>query len=259
MTRRPATPNADAPKRRKSIAEPLNLSISRPEFGRNRCTITITHGDPDAALERSGKRSRSYVVLSDLSEESGYAVEWAIGTVARDGDELFVTTVMETDKTDPKNPGDMDRATKMRIQKERQTQALLMVKQVTGLLQRTRLNITVTCQAIHSTNARHMMLDLIDYLEPTMVIVGSRGLGKLKGILLGSNSHYLVQKSSVPVMVARRRLKRPLRKTDPALLRHAPRVSLASASIEKTASTKQEDDVIDAADVDDDDGKAVSS
>jgi hypothetical protein len=55
------------------------LVISRPEFGRNRCTITITHGEPDAALERSGKRSRSYVVLSDLSEESGYAVEWAIG------------------------------------------------------------------------------------------------------------------------------------------------------------------------------------
>lgn len=36
-----------------------------------------------------------------------------------------------------------------------------------------------------------------------MVIVGSRGLGKLKGILLGSTSHYLVQKSSVPVMVSR--------------------------------------------------------
>jgi len=44
--------------------------------------------------------------------------------------------------------------------------------------------------------------DLIDFLEPTMVIVGSRGLGKLKGILLGSTSHYLVQKSSVPVMVS---------------------------------------------------------
>jgi hypothetical protein len=35
-----------------------------------------------------------------------------------------------------------------------------------------------------------------------MAIVGSRGLGKLKGILLGSTSHYLVQKSSVPVMVS---------------------------------------------------------
>jgi hypothetical protein len=48
-------------------------------------------------------------------------------------------------------------------------------------------------------------------------------------------------------MVARRRLQRPLRKTNPANLRHAPRVGLAGASIEKTASSKQEDDVVDVA------------
>jgi len=47
--------------------------------------------------------------------------------------------------------------------------------------------------------------------------------------------------------VARRRLQRPLRKTDPANLRHSPRVSLASASIEKAASSKQEDEIVDVA------------
>jgi hypothetical protein len=47
--------------------------------------------------------------------------------------------------------------------------------------------------------------------------------------------------------VARRRLQRPLRKTNPADLRHSPRVSLASASIEKSASSKQEDDDLDVA------------
>lgn len=67
------------------------------------------------------------------------------------------------------------------MQKERQTTCLLLTKQVAGLLQRTQLHITVTCQFLHAKNARHMLLDLIDFLEPTMVIVGSRGLGKLKG------------------------------------------------------------------------------
>lgn len=47
--------------------------------------------------------------------------------------------------------------------------------------------------------------------------------------------------------MARRRLLRPLRRTNPANLRHSPRVSLASASIEKAASSKQEDDVVDVA------------
>jgi hypothetical protein len=36
--------------------------------------------------------------------------------------------------------------------------ALLLTKQVTSLLQRTKLHITVTCQFLHAKNARHMLL-----------------------------------------------------------------------------------------------------
>ncbi|KAK6907784.1 hypothetical protein I203_101785 [Kwoniella mangroviensis CBS 8507] len=201
------TSSLHQPKRRKSLRSGIELVTSRPSFARDRCTITLTHGDPDAALEAS----------------------------ARDGDELFMISVKEDEsKVDPKAWSNSDRAQKLRVQKERQTTALLLVKQVTGLLQRTRLNITVTCQFVHAKNARHMLLDLIDFLEPTM-------------------------KSSVPVMVARRRLQRPLRKTNPANLRHSPRVSLASASIEKTASSKQEDEVMDVAESEKEDGKPTSA
>lgn len=97
----------------------LELETSRPVYARDRCTITLTHGDPDGALEESGKRLRRYVVLSDLSEESRYAVEWAVGTVARDGDELFLISVKEDEnKVDPKSWSDSDRAQKLRVQKE---------------------------------------------------------------------------------------------------------------------------------------------
>jgi Universal stress protein family len=39
-------------------------------------------------------------------------------------------------------------------------------------------------------------------------VLGSRGRSALKGVLLGSFSNYLVTKSSVPVMVARKKLKK---------------------------------------------------
>ncbi|KAG9020191.1 hypothetical protein FS837_008441, partial [Tulasnella sp. UAMH 9824] len=141
---------------------------------------------------------------------------------------------------DPVEGATVDRLQKLRNQQERQALASLLVRQATSLLQRTKLNVTVTCQAMHAKNARRLFLDIIDLLEPTMVIVGSRGLGKLKGILLGSTSHYLIQKSSVPVMVARRRLKRPTRKSHTAAqaiaIRSEKRVSLAEARIEKMSS-----------------------
>jgi hypothetical protein len=59
---------------------------------------------------------------------------------------------------DPKAWSDSDRGQKVKNQRERQQMALLLTKQVTSLLQRTKLNITVTCQFLHAKNARHMLL-----------------------------------------------------------------------------------------------------
>ncbi|KAJ3555467.1 hypothetical protein NM688_g2563 [Phlebia brevispora] len=167
-----------------------------PVFQRDRCTITVTHGDPDKILEETGRRPKRYVLASDLSEESRYALEWGIGTVMRDGDEMLMVTVIENeDKVDPLIPNPADRMAKLRCQQERQGMAYILVRQATSLLQRTNLNVTIACQAWHAKNARHMLLDIVDYIEPVMLIVGSRGLGNLKGyrILLGSTSHYLIQ------------------------------------------------------------------
>lgn len=222
------------PRRRKSTRhEPLELRTSRPIFQRDRCTITVTQGDPDAKL--GDRKRKRYIVASDLSEESRYAVEWGIGTVIRDGDEMMIVNIMENEgKVDPPIPNAADRAGKLRSQQERQGLAYILCRQATGLLQRTKLNVTVVCQAWHAKNARHMLLDIVDYHEPQMLIVGSRGLGQLKGILLGSTSHYLIEKCSVPVMVARRRLKRPPRRSA-HLATHRTHVSLAEAGIDRVA------------------------
>ncbi|TDL22267.1 hypothetical protein BD410DRAFT_789006 [Rickenella mellea] len=232
------------PRRKKSMKhETLSVSTSRPVFQRDRCTITLTQGDPAKALEQNGRRSRRYVVASDLSDESRYALEWAVGTVLRDGDNMIILSVNETDsKIDPLKLDSIDRVSKIRNQQERQTLAYILLRQVTTLLQRTKLNVTVACQAWHAKNARHMLLDIIDHAEPTMLIVGSRGLGKLNGILLGSTSHYLVQKCSVPVMVARRRLKRPAKRSA-HLSKHRARVSLAEAAGVERITPKVDKDV----------------
>jgi len=170
------------------------------------------------------------VIASDLSDESRYAVEWGIGTVLRDGDEMLIVTVSENDsKVDPPSVNAGERGTKLRCQQERQGLAYILCRQATSVLQRTRLNVTISCEAWHAKNSRHMILDIVDYVEPLMLIVGSRGVSQLKGILLGSTSHYLIQKCSVPVMVARRRLKRPPRRSA-HLAKHRARVSLAEAA-----------------------------
>lgn len=232
----------------------LSLATSRPRFERNRCTITISHGDADAAAKAS-KRPKRYVVASDGSEESSYAVEWTIGTVLRDGDEMLVVSVMETDtKLDALDPKHEEVSARMEHQRIRQAMASVLAKQATHLLERTRLEVRISCQAIHAKNPRHMLLDLIDFYEPTMVVVGSRGLGSLRGILLGSTSHYLVQKSSAPVMVARKRLKLPALprgKGDVVESVRARHMRLDQASIEKVSNAGEDDKNDTAADAND--------
>ncbi|KAH8929026.1 adenine nucleotide alpha hydrolases-like protein [Atractiella rhizophila] len=232
----PTSPFRPIPKRKntKSLTT-LALHTSRPVFERNRCTITIDHGDPEG-VGKTKKRTRKYLVASDMSEESLFAIEWAIGTVLRDGDHCLIVTVMEDEKKLDSDDGS-DKTAKIRNQNERQGRALLLSKEATSLVERTRLNVRIICQAIHAKNARHMLVDMIDYLEPTLVLIGSRGLGKIKGMLLGSVSNYLIQKSSVPVMVARRRLRKIPRVHKPkSALNRDARVPLEMAAIEKESN-----------------------
>lgn len=76
------------------------------------------------------------------------------------------------------------------------------------LLRKTRLQVRVVVEVFHCKSPRHMITEVIDFLSPTLVIIGSRGRSAVKGVLLGSFSNYLVTKSSVPVMVARKKLRK---------------------------------------------------
>ncbi|KZF19225.1 adenine nucleotide alpha hydrolases-like protein [Xylona heveae TC161] len=76
------------------------------------------------------------------------------------------------------------------------------------LLRKTRLQVRVVVEVIHCKSPKHLITEVIDFIEPTLVVLGSRGRSALKGVLLGSFSNYIVTKSSVPVMVARKRLRK---------------------------------------------------
>jgi len=92
-------------------------------------------------------------------------------------------------------------------------------------VRRTTLQVRCMVEIIHCRSPRHLILNAvspqrpsaswpmlthpqIDELEPTLVVVGTRGQSTVRGVMLGSFSNYLVTKSSVPVMVARKRLKK---------------------------------------------------
>ncbi|KAI9716672.1 MAG: hypothetical protein M1812_005210 [Candelaria pacifica] len=104
------------------------------------------------------------------------------------------------------------------------------------LLRKTRLQVRVVVEVVHCKSPKHLITEVIDFIEPTLVILGSRGRSALKGVLLGSFSNYLVTKSSIPVMVARKRLRKhsKYKSTNVRLSNNLtnPGKSLASAKID---------------------------
>lgn len=235
-------------------AQKLSLAMSPMHStpSAHRVIRQIIRGDYDhfqREAEAGRKRQRMYLVSTDLSPESEYALEWTIGTVLRDGDTLFgvyaagedsaaageggveigqgadsvkdtasIVSSLPASTIPSSAPSPLSRVTADARSRSRgvysaaETERRKAVEGITDLcirlLRKTTLQVRVVVEVFHCKSPRHMITELIDYLSPTLVVIGSRGRSAVKGVLLGSFSNYLVTKSSVPVMVARKKLRK---------------------------------------------------
>ncbi|KAF9151315.1 hypothetical protein BG015_006837 [Linnemannia schmuckeri] len=198
------------------LQEPVKPHIALPclvETAKNPARTRITlkysgsdvshpHNHPEGMENKTSTRGhKNYMVATDLSGESWHATEWAITTLLRNGDEMNVVTIVEDDTKDSK-------AVKKGVQTEMREDAEKLTKNIHEQLEHTCLkDITVVIHIIAATKsmgAKELLIEMIDDLEDlSTVIVGSRGRGAIKGLLLGSISNFLVHNSSVPVMVVR--------------------------------------------------------
>lgn len=55
---------------------------------------------------------------------------------------------------------------------------------VSRLLRKTKLQVKVVIEVIHCKSPKHLITEVIDFITPTMVILGSRGQSQLKGYVI---------------------------------------------------------------------------
>ncbi|EEQ31486.1 universal stress protein family domain-containing protein [Microsporum canis CBS 113480] len=244
-------------------AQNLNVYLSPTDQSvPNRVIRTIVRGDFTKMQEEAEKglrRARSYLVATDLSEESVYALEWTIGTILRDGDTMYAiyaideegssTRPSETDLPSvmpisdgfkavmdiaatmhsqtagssskiPTRPsssafpspqvssthlpgsgsekerviesttGSVDSRAMSKVEADRLHAIDGITETCVRLMRKTKLQVRVAVEVIHCKSPKHLITE-----AP-------------RSVLLGSFSNYLVTKSSAPVMVARKKLKK---------------------------------------------------
>jgi hypothetical protein len=86
-------------------AQKLGIQMSSIDSSvHNRSIRTIIRGDYtnlSEATDGGRRRQRKYLVTTDLSEESVYALEWTIGTILRDGDTMFAVCAIHEETGAP--------------------------------------------------------------------------------------------------------------------------------------------------------------
>jgi nucleotide-binding universal stress UspA family protein len=225
-------------------AQKLSFSMSQvvdtPEW--HRTIQIITRGEYSKLVqeaEEEHKRPRKYLVATDLSDESTHALEWAIGTVLRDGDTLLAIYCVDEDTGIAPGEGESSVPDQHRAMKEQAAAIGVMANskapvtpggsalplhvrpsplsqfsdsgsnlnpspapssrehskateerfravhdisdRVTKLLRKTRLQVKVIVEVLHCKNPKHLITEVIDLVNPTLVILGSRGRSALKG------------------------------------------------------------------------------
>ncbi|KAJ4371248.1 hypothetical protein N0V83_004465 [Neocucurbitaria cava] len=155
--------------------------------------VGVTSTDASGApIQSTTGRQESDHLKRTLSNHDGISM-------TRPGFSALSSSIMATEA----NVSAMGKAEKQRYQA-----CVEVSDRCVKLLRKTRLQVRAVVEVFHCKSPKHMITEVIDFLEPTLVILGSRGRNALKGVLLGSFSNYLVTKSSVPVMVARKRLRK---------------------------------------------------
>ncbi|KAI8879883.1 adenine nucleotide alpha hydrolases-like protein [Backusella circina FSU 941] len=168
---------------------------------------TMTDQDqPDYSFTLRGKiqgyqrtrRSRTFLVATDLANYSDYALNWAIEELMDDGDEIVVLRVLTLDLNDGRpNLRAMLRHEELQS-KERASAVMSKIMAAGGPEKKISAVIEFVIGKVQET-----IQNMISVYQPSMLIVGTRGMSELKGMFINSVSKYCLQHSPVPVVVVR--------------------------------------------------------
>ncbi|XP_010276270.1 PREDICTED: universal stress protein PHOS34 [Nelumbo nucifera] len=155
-------------------------------------------------------KARTIGIGMDYSPSSKTALKWAVDNLVENGDKLVVIHV-QSPKSDPaqkklwEETGSplipLGEFKEMNLSKQ---YGLTRDPDVLDLLDSASAaeGATVLCK-VYWGDPREKLLDAVEGLKLDSLVVGSRGLGAIKRVLLGSVSNYVVTNATCPVTVVK--------------------------------------------------------
>ncbi|CAA2998077.1 universal stress A [Olea europaea subsp. europaea] len=155
-------------------------------------------------------KARSVGIGMDYSPTSKSALNWAINNLIDEGDQIVVVHVVSP-KADPTNKQlfedtgspliPLEEFREINVSKHYGLTPDPEVLDMLDTVSRTK-RVKVVAK-VYWGDPREKLIDAVEQLKLDSLVVGSRGLGVLKRVLLGSVSNYVVDNAPCPVTVVK--------------------------------------------------------
>lgn len=155
-------------------------------------------------------RNRTVGIGMDYSPMSKSAVRWVIDNLVVEGDRIILVHVLSSKSDSPQKElwGDtgsplipLDEFKEMNLSKQYGITADPEVLQILDAASKVK-KVTVVSK-VYWGDPREKLCDAVEDLKLDSLVVGSRGLGAFKRVLLGSVSNYVVTNATCSVTVVK--------------------------------------------------------
>ncbi|CAH9083498.1 unnamed protein product [Cuscuta europaea] len=157
-------------------------------------------------------KTRSIGVAMDYSATSKLALRWAIENLIDEGDRMtIIHAVSPNSKADPTNKqlfqdtgSPLIPLSEFREIDLGKKYGLVPDAEVLDILDTvSKQKKVIVVAKVYWGDPRDTICDAVDHLKLDSLVLGSRGLGAIKRVLLGSVSNYVVQNATCPVTVVK--------------------------------------------------------
>ncbi|XP_074364538.1 universal stress protein PHOS34-like [Apium graveolens] len=137
-------------------------------------------------------------IAMDYSATSKTALGWAVNNLVESGDEIIIIHVVSPKTDHSSNKQLFEDTGSPLIPLEELREANVLKKY--GLTHDAEAKVLAK---IYWGDARDKLCEAVEHMKLDSLVIGSRGLGALKRVLLGSVSNYVVQNATCPVTVVK--------------------------------------------------------